>query len=142
MYFQPKQNNMSNLLVACNNCGSSLQIDEEILFVTCRDCEKTLEVVRTFNSVYTRVKETQTWEKPVEIVYQSTEIDKNDIYRQIELLDNERQNQLPNFMENGQLSDLDSSETPGRIFLFIFLAAPIIFIFIFLSVLFQLIHSP
>lgn len=131
---------MSNLFIACNNCGSSLQIDEEIAFVTCRDCEKTLEVVRTFNSVYTKVRERQTWEKPVEIVYQSKEIDKNDIYKRIELLENEWENQLPNFMENGQLPDLDSSKTPGRIFFFIFLTVPVISVLLFLSSLFVTIN--
>jgi hypothetical protein len=96
---------MDRLLVICNHCGSSLQIDEEIAFVTCRNCQTTLEVVRTFNSVYTKVREKQTWEKPAEIVYQSKEIDKTTIFKQIEMLDNEWQNQLPTFMKKGTLPD-------------------------------------
>lgn len=96
---------MDNLFVSCNHCGSSLQIDEEIAFVTCRNCQKTLEIIRTFNSVYAKVREKQTWEKPAEIVYQSKEIDKTIIFKQIEMLDNEWQNQLPTFMEKGTLPD-------------------------------------
>jgi hypothetical protein len=119
---------MNNLFVACNNCGSSLQIDEEIAFVTCRDCEKTLEVVRTFNSVYTKVRETQTWEKPAKIVYQSNKIDANDIYKRIELLDNEWQNTLPTFMVEGTLPDLEESKFD--INNFIIYGVPVIFIII------------
>lgn len=119
-FFIQNQNNMSNLFVACNNCDSSLQIDEEIAFVTCRDCEKTLEIVRTFNSVYTKVRETQTWEIPTEIIYPSTEIDKNEIYKEIALLDKEWKNQLPNFMKNGKLPNQDISL--NAIFLFLGIA--------------------
>lgn len=97
-----------NLLVNCNNCGSSLQIEAEILFTTCRNCQKPLEIVRTYNSVYTKVIENRTWEKPLQVTkvaVKTKEMDKQDIYRQIELLDNEWQNKLPTFMTKGTLPD-------------------------------------
>ena len=97
-----------NLFVNCNNCGSSLQIEAEILFTTCRNCQKPLEIVRTYNSVYTKVVANKTWEKPLEVAkvaVKTKEIDKTDIYKQIELLDNEWQNKLPTFMTKGTLPD-------------------------------------
>jgi hypothetical protein len=95
-----------NLFVNCNNCGSSLQIENKILFTTCRNCQKPLEIVRTYNSVYTKVVEGRTWEEPLKVTkvaVKTKEIDKTDIYKQIELLDNEWQNKLPTFMTKGTL---------------------------------------
>lgn len=95
-----------NLFVNCNNCGASLQIEAEILFTTCRNCQKPLEIVRTYNSVYTKTVKNRTWEKPLKMENVALKtIDKTDIYKQIELLDREWQNQLPTFMTKGTLPD-------------------------------------
>lgn len=39
--------------VSCNNCGASLDVDEQTRFVTCRHCGSTLEVVRNDNAIFT-----------------------------------------------------------------------------------------
>lgn len=100
---------MNNLFVNCNNCGTSLQIDEEIAFVTCRNCHASLEVMRTFNSVYTKVNQMERLEifdkseqskKPI---YKLKEVDTTEIYKRIELLDKDWKNQLPTFMAKGKL---------------------------------------
>ena len=94
---------MNNLFVNCNHCGEQLQIEDEIMFTTCRSCQSSLEIVRTFNSVYTKVVEKQPLKTNAEIVMQSMELSKDDIYNQIELLDKEWEKRLPIFMVNGKL---------------------------------------
>ena len=115
---------MENLLVNCNNCGSSLQIEDEILFTTCRNCKSSLEIVRTYNSVYTKIIENKREKKPLEIskiAIKTTDIDKIDFYKQIELLDNEWQNRLPTFMTKGTLPDENSGLAKfGGIFVIVF----------------------
>ncbi len=100
---------MNNLFVNCNNCGQKLQIEDGIMFTTCINCHSTLEIVRTFNSVYTKAKEDIPTEIIPEIALKPMELDRNDIYKQIELLDREWQNTLPTFMVKGSLPDLSES---------------------------------
>jgi hypothetical protein len=117
---------MNNLFVNCNNCGEKLQIEDEIMFTTCRSCHSTLEIVRTFNSVYTKATEN----KPLEIASKSApkpvELNKDDIYKRIELLDREWQNTLPTFMVKGSLPDLSESKFDIRIVICLF---PLMMIF-------------
>lgn len=111
---------MNNLFVNCNNCGVQLQIEDEIMFTTCRSCGSTLEIVRTFNSVYTKVKKVggeaslETREESseelvklnVELVAISNKMDKDDVYKQVKILDKKWENQRTVFMVDGKLPNL------------------------------------
>jgi hypothetical protein len=82
--------------INCNNCGNLLEINADTAFVSCLRCEANLLVVRSENSVYTKLNtldQSPFVPNPAAQPAQSTPTTA-EIYAAIQLLDNEWDNNL------------------------------------------------
>lgn len=93
---------MTKTIVNCNNCGSSLEISNAINFATCSNCQQSLKIIRTKTSTYTESSGSHS-SRNNHINLKNKLVNKDDIYRQIEILDREWNNKLPGYMSKGTL---------------------------------------
>jgi len=105
------------MIVTCNSCGTNIEIEDTTRFVTCKNCSKSLEVTRTSSSVLTKVIEQQKKTATAKTI-NTFEVS---IQEQIELLDNEWKNTLPNYMVQGQLPSADGDIITALLFIGIIL---------------------
>jgi len=98
---------MKPLNVSCNNCGNLLEVNHIAKYVTCNNCSSLLEIVKTETSHFTIEKEGKTNEKTSNSKEQNERNNNAQIYAEIEMLDREWNNNLPNFMVRGTLPDTD-----------------------------------
>lgn len=94
---------MNNLFVNCNNYGSSLQIDGEVIFTTCRNCSTSLEIIRTVNSIFTKPVNHQIIAElePLENQNVTSDLDFKLINQQLIELENQWEDNLYRYEYNG-----------------------------------------
>jgi len=108
--------NIKHLNINCNNCGNLLEVTQITKYVTCNNCSSLLEIVKTETSYFTIEKEGPSYAKE-----QNEGQNNSQIYAEIEMLDREWNNNLPNFMVNGTLADTNGTLTSFmEIFVIIF----------------------
>ena len=96
---------MNSLKTNCNACGNLLEINQFSNYVTCYNCNSLLEIVKTETSYFTIEKEVHTNQKSRKEKKRGQEKSNSHIYTEIEMLDREWNNSLPNFMVKGTLPD-------------------------------------
>lgn len=107
---------IKHLNINCNNCGNLLEVNQITKYVTCNNCRSLLEIVKTETSYFTIEKEGPSYAKE-----QNEGQNNSQIYAEIEMLDREWNNNLPNFMVNGTLPDTNGTLTSFmEIFVIIF----------------------
>lgn len=109
--------------ISCNECGKLLKISNNINYLMCNHCGSQLEVVRTSTVIYTQKRRLNPTKQ-----YPSSSAEDVDFYKiraQIDLLDQEWQNRLPLFMDEGTLptyyEEKDELGLTTSIVLFLFL---------------------
>lgn len=96
---------MGTFKINCNKCGNMLEVSYASKFVACSRCNSLLEIIKTETSYFTIEKEGNTDYKVTNPKEQSQEKYNSQIYAEIEMLDREWNNNLPNFMVKGTLPD-------------------------------------
>ncbi len=91
------------LTVTCNKCSAELQIENGVKFVTCNSCKSSLEIVRTTNAIYTKVLKSDIASSKIASNVSKEQMNKSEIYLQIELLEREWNNEQNMYMEKGTL---------------------------------------
>lgn len=102
---------MNTLSINCNHCGNSLEVSQSSKYVTCNNCRTLLEIVKTETSCFTIEKEGNSNATPRKSKEQNQEKLNDQIYLEIEMIDREWSNNLPNFMVQGTLPDTDKTLT-------------------------------
>lgn len=102
---------MIPLNISCNNCGNLLEVNHIVNYVTCNNCNTLLEIIKTETSYFTIEKEGTTNNKSRNATEQNKEKNTSQLYAEIEMLDREWNNNLPNFMVKGTLPDTEGTLT-------------------------------
>jgi hypothetical protein len=123
---------MNNLFINCNNCGSSLQIDEDVIFTTCRNCSTSLEIIRTVNSIFTKPVNYQIIAElePLENQNVISDLDFKLINQQLIELENQWEDNLHRYEYSGLIPNFN--KVNGFVLLFLTLLCFGLPIFLFL----------
>jgi len=111
---------MNLINVICSNCGEVISIPEDITHATCKGCNTLSLVIHSENSTYTRPLPMA---RPTSLAIEPSMVTSNEeVYKQVQLLDNAWEIEQEQFKSEGKLPSKDDQ-------LIVYLVSTILFVF-------------